>query len=96
MGLGLSLAGSLEVIASFSSLTFLAVSLVVSVANLRLVERTGARKPIVITGMALMATTITVLLWYLATNQPGDLAFVALLYIAAFVAQQLFARRTGS
>ncbi|MFV1962126.1 MAG: APC family permease [Acidimicrobiia bacterium] len=93
VGLALSLAGSLEVIASFSSLTFLVVSLVVSVANLQLKERTGARTWIVVTGIVLMAATITLLIWYLATNQPRDLAFVAVFYGAALTAQQLFARR---
>ena len=96
VGLGLSLAGSLEVIASFSSLTFLIVSLVVSVANMRLQKRTGAKKWIVTTGITLMAATITLLVWYLATNQPGDLAFVALFYLAAFGAQRAFARHMRS
>lgn len=94
VGLGLSLAGSLEVIASFSSLTFLIVSLAVSVANMRLRKRTAATSWVVATGIALIATTIALLLWYLATRQPGDLIFVAVLYIAAVAAQQLFARHS--
>jgi len=93
VGLVLSLAGSLEVIASFSSLTFLVVSLIVSVVNLRLRERTAAKTWVVVTGIALMAATIALLIWYLAANQPGDLAFVAVFYGAALTAQQLFVRR---
>ena len=95
VGLVLALAGSLDVIASFSSLTFLIVSLAVSVANLRLEERTGAVVPIVVAGIVLMSTTIALLIWYLATNQPRDLAFVAAMYAAAVGAQRLFAWQQG-
>ena len=91
LGLALTLFGSLEVIASFSSMTFLLVSLLVSVANLRLRRKTGARTPIVVSGIILMAVTIVLLWVYLATHDPTTLGFVALLYLVSFGAERSYA-----
>jgi hypothetical protein len=87
----LTLFGSLEVIASFSSMTFLLVSLLVSIANLRLRTRTGARAPIVIAGIALMAATILLLWIYLGMHDPMTLGAIVLLYLVAAGAERLFA-----
>jgi amino acid transporter len=90
LGLALTLFGSLEVIASFSSMTFLLVSFAVSAANLRLHHHTSARVPIVVTGMALMAATIILLVVYLASNDPVTLAWVGGFYLVAGGAQRAF------
>ena len=68
LGLELARFGSLEVIASFSSMTFLLVSLLVYVANLRLRHRTRARASIVVVAIILMSVTIVLLWTYLAAN----------------------------
>jgi amino acid transporter len=87
----LTVFGSLDVIASFSSMTFLLVSLLVSIANLRLRTTTGSRPWIVIPGIALMATTIILLITYLIQNDPATLGFIVLLYVVAGSALAIFA-----
>ncbi|MCL1693132.1 MAG: APC family permease [Actinomycetia bacterium] len=91
LGLVLTLFGSLEVIASFSSMTFLLVSLLVSVANLQLRRQTGARASIVVAGIILMTITIVLLWVYLAMNDPATLGLVALLYVVSFGAERSYA-----
>ena len=81
LGLAITLSGSLEVIAPFSSMTFLLVSLLVSTANLRLHRETGARVSVVLIGIALMAATVVLLCVYLAMNEPSTLWVIALLYV---------------
>jgi amino acid transporter len=91
LGLALTVFGSLEVIAAFSSMTFLLVSLAVSVANLRIHGQTRARVPLVAAGIALLVATIALLVFYLATNQPGILGLVVVLYLLAFAAERSYA-----
>jgi len=90
--LALTLLGSLEVIASFSSMTFLLVSLLVSIANLRLRAKTSARTPIVIAGIVLMTATILLLWIYLGMHDPMTLGAIVLLYLVAAGAEWLFAK----
>lgn len=91
LGLGLTLFGSLEVIASFSSMTFLLVSLMVSVANLRLRDRTESRTWIIVSGIALMSATIILLCVYLALHDAGTLAMLGGFYLFAVAARMAFA-----
>ena len=88
LGLAITLFGSLEVIAAFSSMTFLLVSLLVSIANLRLHRETGARVAVVLTGITLMAATIVLLWVYLAMNDPSTLGVIALLYVVTIGAER--------
>ncbi len=87
-----TLLGGLEVIAAFSSMTFLLVSLAVSLANLRLRRRTQARAGIVLTGIGLMSATVALLAWHLATTRPLHLAAIAAMYLAAAVPARIHAR----
>jgi len=84
--------GRLELIASFSSLTFLLVSIAVCVANLRLRKTTHAAVPPVLAGILLMGTTVLLLLFYLAENNPNALAFSAVAYAAVSLTYFLFRR----
>lgn len=90
LAVGLSLSGSLDIIASFSSLTFLLVSAAVSVANLRVHRETKSRVWIVVTGLILMIATIGLLIFYLASNSPVELAALAAIYLLAIVANRSF------
>lgn len=72
--------GSLEVIASFSSMTFLLVSIGVSVANLRLAGETGSNRAWIAAGLVLMTATVGTLIYYLAVHEPRNLLAVALIY----------------
>ncbi len=73
-------AGSLEVIASFSSLTFLLVSIGVSVANFRLSRRTASHRAPIVIGLVLMGTAVAALLYYLAVHEPKKLLLIAAIF----------------
>ena len=72
--------GDLELIASFSSLTFLLVSLAVNIANYKLRHKTGANPYVVILGCALLSFTIGTLLYYLGTHSPERLLWIVAIY----------------
>jgi len=77
--------GGLEFIASFSSLTFLLVSLAVCSANWKLRATTDARPCLVITGMVLLTATIVTLLFYLLLQSPSTLIAISCMYLAVTV-----------
>jgi len=91
LALILTLFGSLEVIASFSSMTFLLVSLLVSIANLRLRQRTESRTGIIVAGITLMAATILLLWIYLALHDPATLGLMALFYAVSVGVERSYA-----
>ena len=93
LGLAFALLGGLEIIASFSSMTFLLVSIAVSVANWRLRDKTRARVPIILAGIALMTITVSLLLVHLATERPITLIQLLALYLLAGLPAWYFARR---
>ena len=80
--LGLLFTGlsGLEVIAAFSSMTFLLVSIGVSIANLRLHKETRSHRGLIWLGLLLMIVTITLLLVYLWHNSRDTLAAIGGLY----------------
>ena len=82
--------GSLEMIAAFSSMTFLLVSIGVCVANLRLRSVTHAAVLPVVLGLLLMGAAVTLLVAYLAENDPGTLAFSGVAYAVVFVTHLAF------
>ena len=94
LGGAFTLLGSLELIATFSSLTFLLVSLGVSAANLRLRHTTHSLAWIVLAGMGLMTVTIALLVRHLAANQPIVLGAVAALFAVISVTEIVFFDRT--
>ncbi|NOX68304.1 MAG: amino acid permease [Gammaproteobacteria bacterium] len=86
LAIGLTSLGGLELIAAFSSMTFLLVSVAVSFANFRLRQQTGARPAIVIAGIALMLTTIATMIVYLWSNSRSDLVWMASVYVFILLA----------
>ena len=80
LAIGLTALGGLELIAAFSSMTFLIVSLAVSIANFRLRNQTGSRAVLIITGAALILSTIVIMCVYLWQNAPGDLVWISSIY----------------
>ena len=80
--LGLLFTGlsGLEVIAAFSSMTFLLVSIGVSIANLRLHKETRSHKGLIWLGLLLMIVTIALLLVYLWHNSRDTLTAIGGLY----------------
>ena len=95
LDLGFTVFGTLEVIATFSSLTFLLVSIGVSVANLRLREQTGSRAGLVLLGLGLMGATVTLLCLHLLRTDPKMLAVVVGLFVVVAVAEVVFFEREG-
>jgi amino acid transporter len=98
IGLGglFTLAGGLKVIASFSSMTFLLVSIGVSVANWRLRRKTGAAAWAVIAGIGLMSITVLLLIVHLFRHEPDTLAAMAGIYLAAGLPAWIYGRRLSS
>ena len=95
LGTAFTVLSSLETIATFSSLTFLVVSMAVSAANLRLRKTTGSKAWIILIGMALMTVTIVLLIVHLARTQPMTLAILGGLFTVIAVAEVgFFARET--
>ena len=92
----LMLAGSLSLIAAFSSMTFLLVSAAVSVANLRLRSRTGAQPRLVWFGLALMGTTIVLLVGHLVATDVPALVGIAAGYAVAVALEEAYRRRRPS
>ncbi len=88
-----TLAGGLKVIASFSSMTFLLVSIGVSVANWRLRDRTQATPWAVLAGIGLMGTTVLLLVVHLVRNEPETLLAMLGIYLAAGIPAWRYGRR---
>jgi hypothetical protein len=80
LAIGLTALGGLELIAAFSSMTFLIVSLAVSVANFRLRNQTGSRAVFIITGAVLLLSTIVIMCVYLWQYAPGNLVWISSIY----------------
>ncbi|HHH31590.1 MAG TPA: amino acid permease [Polyangiaceae bacterium] len=95
LGTAFTVLSSLEMIATFSSLTFLAVSMAVSAANLVLRKVTESKAWLVVLGMALMTVTIVLLVIHLGQTQPRTLAVVAGLFAVIAIAEVAFFDRTS-
>ncbi|HKI61303.1 MAG TPA: APC family permease [Mariprofundaceae bacterium] len=80
----------LEFIASFSSMTFLLVSLAVALANLKLHAFTHSNLWLVSSASVLLLATITTLIIYLADRMPHTLYVIATMYGVIGVAVWLF------
>ncbi|PHS28589.1 MAG: hypothetical protein COA85_03395 [Robiginitomaculum sp.] len=85
-----TLAGGLEVIASFSSMTFLLVSIGVSAANLKLSRKSKSLPWLIILGLMLMGTTVVLLLVYLWTHDRSSLYIILALYAVVGSVAALF------
>ncbi|RMG93001.1 MAG: amino acid permease [Zetaproteobacteria bacterium] len=84
--LGLATLGGLAFIASFSSLTFLAVSLSVCLSNWRLRRVTGANPFLSAMGLLMLALTIATLVYYLLTEQPQTCLEISSMYLVVLLA----------
>jgi amino acid transporter len=76
----LTLLGGLDLIVAFSSLTFLIVSIGVSIANFRLRAETGCYVPAVLLGIILMSATSLTLCYYLWRHEPDKLVWIVVIY----------------
>lgn len=95
LALALTFAGGLEVIAAFSSMTFLLVSMGVAIANLRLRARTRSNLALVLAGLGLTGITAVLLVTYLWRTNHGALVWIGAIYVAAVGAELIFGHRRG-
>jgi amino acid transporter len=90
---GFALTGGLEVIAAFSSLTFLLVSMAISLACFRLRVETASHGGLVLLGLVLMAITAVLLVAHLWQTSRGTLAWIGAIYAVVVAAELLFSMR---
>jgi len=88
----LTVFGGLEFIASFSSMTFLFISIAVSIANIRLNKATKSKMFPVILGLVLMGITVILLIIFMAHNIPWTLLIIGCIYATTGLAHMLFER----
>jgi amino acid transporter len=89
----LVLAGSLEVILEFGSVTFLLISLLMASANYRIKHLTGSSTLITfISIIGLMMGTVLIF-YYEFINQPQQMLFIGFIYLLLAVGSWLFSRR---
>jgi amino acid transporter len=91
-GVIFTMIGSLEMIAVFSSLVFLIVSLSVAISNWLLRERTRSSRVIIGTSILLMLSAVALLVRHLAINEPGTLFIVAGLFVIVSAAEYGFSK----
>jgi len=80
LALAFTIFGNLDMIASFSSMTFLLVSIGVTIANLKLRKQTSSKLTPIILGLALMGITVIILAVYMVQTSPFDLLFTLGVY----------------
>ncbi len=92
LAMAFTMAGGLEVIAAFSSLTFLLVSIGVSIANLRLRRKTGSKLSLILPGLVLMSITVTLLIVHMWQESPDKLLAMLAIYGGIFISEFLHRR----
>jgi amino acid transporter len=91
----MTLLSGLELIAAFSSMTFLCVSLAVTVANFKLRHLTAANSVYIVLGGMLLLATITTLITYLWTHSYSSLRWIISIYAGVAILAVLFFRFRG-
>ena len=82
--------GKLGDIVAFSSMTFLIVSLAVSIANWRLIGQTGASRWVVGLSMVMMTATWGLMLLYLWDNDRQTLQDIAMIYLLLALSYSIY------
>ena len=89
----LVLAGSLEVILEFGSVTFLLVSLLMAYANFKIRDLTNSSLLITVISFIGLLMGAVLILYYEYNNQPQQLKFIVILYILLTISSWLFSRK---
>jgi len=92
----LVLAGSLQEILEFGSITFLLVSLLMAVANFKIRDKTGASRLLTLVAVAGLSVGTLLILYYEAANQPRQLLFILGLYLLLSMGAWFYARHYAS
>ncbi|MGD2054764.1 MAG: APC family permease, partial [Gammaproteobacteria bacterium] len=88
----LILAGSLQVILEFGSVTFLLVSLLMAFANFRIRDKTGSSIMITLVSLAGLLVGTILILAYEFNNQPRQLLFIVVIYAVLTLGSWLYSR----
>ncbi len=88
----LILIGDLKVILEFSSVTFLLVSLLMAVANLKIYKRTSSSFIIILVAILGLLTGLLLILYYEYTTQAEQLYFIGGLYLILTLGAFLFSK----
>ena len=83
----------LEVIAIFSSATFIVVCIGVTIANIKLFKKTRSCIVLLLLGLALMMTTLLVLISYLFAHNPHMILFIISSYIFVIILELFVSQR---
>jgi len=93
LAMAFTLFGGLETIATFSSMTFLLVSIAVSVANFRLRSITNSNAGIILIGMGLMFATVILLLGHLWSHERPTLFWLIGFFLSIAIVEIFFCHR---
>ena len=88
----LILIGNLEVILEFGSITFLLVSLLMAIANLKIYKKTNSSLGITIVSLIGLILGAILILYYEFTNKIEQMYFICLLYVLLTIASWLFSK----
>jgi len=88
----LVLAGSLEVILEFGSVTFLLVSLLMALANYKIRNSTNSSTSLTLLAILSLLLGTGLILYYEYLNQPAQLVFIIMLYSLLALGSWLFSR----
>ncbi|MGB1540756.1 MAG: APC family permease, partial [Cycloclasticus sp.] len=89
----LVLAGNLEVILEFGSVTFLLVSLLMAYANFKIRELTHSSLILTVIAITGLLIGTLLILFYEFTNQPEQLIFIVVLYALLTIGSWLYSRK---
>jgi len=92
----LVLAGSLEVILEFGSMTFLLVSLLMAYANFKIRKETGSSTILTVLSIFGLSLGAILIAYYELTTQPQQLVFILSLYILLTFGSWLYSRMNKS
>lgn len=93
MSMIFTFAAPLETIATFSSLTFLIVSIGVAIANIKLYKKTQSSLSVSLLGLVLMSSTSLLLIWHLIQFEFNTLLFTLIAYIIVAGLEFLVSKR---
>jgi amino acid transporter len=88
----LILAGNLQVLLEFGSVTFLLVSLLMAFANFRIRDKTGSSIMITLVSLAGLLVGTILILAYEFNNQPRQLLFIVVIYAILTLGSWLYSR----
>jgi len=90
LAFALVLAGSLQVILEFGSVTFLVVSLLITVANFKIRKLTESSAPLIIISIVGLSLGTFFILYYEYNNQPEQLVFIGGIYLLLTLGSWVF------